>query len=209
MRTSIHAPRRHPPPRPLPVGNIPSFGIGFISVSLLGLLLIGASSAEDCTPSANVSEIAAGVYARQGQHAVVFENKDIANVGFVVGNRCVAVIDTGGSIAEGRALRCAIKHATPRPVCFVINTHVHPDHILGNLAFQSDNVTFVGHAKLPRALALLGSIYLQRAAAQAGQRLGPEHIVAPDRTVQEAIDPPPVFPGSRRVEFRCWVLEVP
>jgi quinoprotein relay system zinc metallohydrolase 2 len=59
---------------------------------------------------------------------------------------------------------------------------------LGNLAFQSDNGVFVGHAKLPRALALLGSIYLQRASAQAGHRLDPEHIVAPDRTVRETID---------------------
>lgn len=155
---------------------------------MLGCLFIRASPAEDCTPSAHLSEIAAGVYARQGKHAVVFEDVDIANVGFVVGDRCVAVIDTGGSVAEGRALHCAIKHTTPLPVCFVINTHAHPDHTLGNLAFQSDNVVFIGHAKLPRALALLGTIYLQRASAQAGQHLGPEHIVAPDRTVQETTD---------------------
>lgn len=155
---------------------------------MLACLPVRASSTETCPASADVIEIASGVYVRPGQHAVVFEDVNIANVGFILGDRCVAVIDTGGSIAEGRALKCAIEDTTTLPVCYVINTHAHPDHILGNLAFQSDHVDFVGHAKLPRALALLGNIYLQRASVQAGRPLGPEHIVAPDRTVEETID---------------------
>jgi quinoprotein relay system zinc metallohydrolase 2 len=115
---------------------------------------------------------------------MVFEAPEIANVGFVVGERCVAVIDTGGSYAEGESLRCAVRRRTALPVCFVINTHVHPDHILGNRAFKSEQASFVGHAKLPRALALRGDVYLERAASASGRSLGPEHIVAPDQTVE-------------------------
>jgi quinoprotein relay system zinc metallohydrolase 2 len=154
---------------------------------VLALLLIAWSkpgtATENCKHSAEVVEIAAGIYVRPGKQAVVFDNEAVANIGFIVGNRCVAVIDTGGSYAEGEALRCAIENVTPQPVCFVINTHVHPDHILGNLAFREAGVFYIGHAKLARAMALRGSVYLQRAAQQAGQPLGPEHIILPDLSV--------------------------
>jgi len=154
---------------------------------VLALLLIAwpepGSSMDNCKHSAKVVEIAAGNYVRPGKHAVVFDSEAVANIGFVVGNRCVAVIDTGGSYSEGQALRCAIRSVTTLPVCFVINTHVHPDHILGNLAFREPGVFYIGHAKLARALALRGTVYLERAAQQAGRPLGPEHIILPDLSV--------------------------
>ena len=138
---------------------------------------------ESCAPSSNVVEIAASVYVRPGHAAVVFEGDELANIGFVIGDRCVAVVDTGGSLAEGRAFDCAIREVTDRPVCYVINTHVHPDHLLGNLAFERPGVEFIGHAKLPRALALRGDVYLERASAYEGRALDESIFVFPDRTV--------------------------
>lgn len=136
---------------------------------------------------AKVVQVASGIYVRPGHAAVVFEGDEIANIGFVVGNRCVAVVDTGGSVAEGRALDCAIRSVTDRPVCYVINTHVHPDHILGNLAFRRAGVEFVGHAKLPRALALRGDTYLARASAYEDTQLPGSNIVFPERTVTAVV----------------------
>ncbi len=176
------------PVKPRPKLQRPNLFAGFLAVLALGFCWSNGSAEEPCASSAQVAEIAPGVFVRPGRHEVVFEAAEIANLGFVIGERCVAVIDTGGSYAEGEALRCAIRRRSDLPVCFVINTHVHPDHILGNLAFESEQTSFVGHAKLPRALALRGDIYLERAAAQAGGRVGPEHIVAPDRTVEESLD---------------------
>ncbi len=138
---------------------------------------------QSCSPSTEVVQVASGVYVRPGHGAVVFESDEIANIGFVVGDRCVAVVDTGGSIAEGHSLDCVIRGVTDRPVCYVINTHVHPDHLLGNLAFQRPGVEFVGHAKLPRALALRGDMYLERASAYENARLQESSIVFPERTV--------------------------
>jgi len=136
-----------------------------------------------CSSPTDVVQVASGVYVRPGHAAVVFEGEQIANIGFVVGDRCVAVIDTGGSVAEGRALDCAIRELTDRPVCYAINTHVHPDHLLGNAAFQRPGVEFVGHAKLPRALALRGDIYLARASAFEGRELDASRLIFPERTV--------------------------
>ncbi|MFG3590902.1 hypothetical protein [Bradyrhizobium sp. RDI18] len=34
----------------------------------------------------------------------------------------------------------------------MINTHMHPDHVMGNAAFKAPNLEFVGHYKLPAAL---------------------------------------------------------
>ena len=61
---------------------------------------------------------AAGVYVHYGQQAEITSDNggDIANAGFVVGTRCVAVIDTGGSYAVGQALRRAIRDTTVVPV---------------------------------------------------------------------------------------------
>lgn len=143
---------------------------------------------DSCAPASKVVEIAPALYVRPGKAAVVFEGDAIANVGFIVGDRCVAVIDTGGSVAEGRALDCAIRNLTDRPVCYVINTHVHPDHLLGNAAFVRPGVEFVGHAKLPRALALRGDLYLERASAYEGRKLDASSIVIPERTVAGAVE---------------------
>src|SRR5271169_2619965 len=60
---------------------------------------------------------APGVYVHYGAQAdmTAANAGDIANLGFVVGTRCVAVIDTGGSYAVGRALHGAIRRVTALP----------------------------------------------------------------------------------------------
>jgi len=141
-----------------------------------------------CAEPTGVVQVASGIYVRHGRAAVVFEGDEIANIGFIVGERCVAVIDSGGSVAEGAALDCAIRQKTDRPVCYVINTHVHPDHLLGNEAFQGPGVEFIGHAKLPRALALRGDLYLERASAYEKRELNDSVIVFPHRTVADFVE---------------------
>ncbi|MDO9383016.1 MAG: quinoprotein relay system zinc metallohydrolase 2 [Hyphomicrobiaceae bacterium] len=119
---------------------------------------------------APVEEIAPGVFIHRGVHALASAGNggDICNAGFVVGTSGVAVIDTGGSLRTGAAIRAAIAAKTPLPVTHVINTHMHPDHVLGNAAFAADKPVFAGHHKLLRALSERSEGYLEAAKEQLG-----------------------------------------
>ena len=124
-----------------------------ITMSMLALLGLTASlnvSRASESTSFSVENIGNGVYVHHGRYLDIDTGYqgDICNISFVVGTKGVAVIDTGGSLKVGSQLRDAIRKVTPLPVLYVINTHVHPDHIYGNAAFLADKPQFVGHEKL-------------------------------------------------------------
>jgi quinoprotein relay system zinc metallohydrolase 2 len=123
--------------------------------------LLRYAPAEAATPL-DVREIAPGVFVHRGRYELQSpENRgDMANASFVVGSDAVAVIDTLGSAVAGRELSDAVRAATDKPIKYVINTHMHPDHVFGNAAFKQDNPAFVGHYKLARGLGSRADRYL-------------------------------------------------
>jgi glyoxylase-like metal-dependent hydrolase (beta-lactamase superfamily II) len=58
------------------------------------------------------------------------------NTGFVIGSDGVAVIDTFQTTEAAQALLDAIRKITPLPIRYVINTHYHLDHVMGNGIFE-------------------------------------------------------------------------
>lgn len=121
-------------------------------------LFVGLIIALTCTPlwADELKLLSAGdqIYVHQGIHEDISEgyHGDICNISFVIGSKGIAVIDTGGSLKLGQQLHDAIRKITPLPILYVINTHVHPDHIFGNAAFIQDKPQFVGHVKLADAM---------------------------------------------------------
>lgn len=133
----------------------------------------------------SVTQVAKGIYVHWGVQEFSDTNNHgaIANIGFIIGQRCVAVIDTGGSPEQGLALKKAIENTTDKPICYVINTHVHPDHIYGNSAFINTGAKFVGHEKLARAMSVRRDYYLQNADKLLGISLTEKDIIPPNQTV--------------------------
>jgi quinoprotein relay system zinc metallohydrolase 2 len=139
-----------------------------------------------------VTEVAPGIFVHRGVHelATAANLGGIANVGFVVGDEAVAVIDSGGCARGGARLRAAIRSVTARPIRYVIASHVHPDHLFGHAAFAAERPIFVGHAKLPAALAARGAYYLDGLQAELGAIAQGTEVVMPTLTVTDraAID---------------------
>jgi quinoprotein relay system zinc metallohydrolase 2 len=135
-----------------------------------------------------IEEIADGVFVHPGHTADLdhADRGDSANVGFVVGEKCVAVVDTGGSLATGRALRQAIRKRVSLPICYVINTHVHFDHVLGNAAFIEDGAQFVGHDNLAEAIGGNREFFAEQFGAELEGR-GADAVVGPGTTVESSL----------------------
>lgn len=183
-----------------------------LAAIIIGLSLAACSGDEaDVSASANaaagtaglnVTEVADGIYVHTGVHAPFDADNvdDIANIGFIVGDDCVAVVDTGGSIAIGEALQASVRATTDIPVCYVINTHIHFDHVLGNLPFKTDDVTFVGHHRLPDALLDNHDFFIE----EFGQFMGDDPaaaIIAPDTLVKDTLV---LDLGGRSIELKAW-----
>jgi quinoprotein relay system zinc metallohydrolase 2 len=158
-----------------------------------------------------VEVVAPGIYVHHGVHeeATVANQGGIANIGFVIGDAAVAVIDSGGSPMEGKALLAAIRQKTQLPVRYVINTHFHPDHVMGNAAFVSPNgaasaaehTEFIGHKNLPIGLLSRRDSYVAGYEAVFGAGSAKDAIVVPSHLVSgaETIDL-----GHRVLEIRAF-----
>ncbi|WP_075220904.1 quinoprotein relay system zinc metallohydrolase 2 [Acuticoccus yangtzensis] len=157
----------------------------------------------------HVEEVAPGVFVHVGQVALAAADNggDIANLGFIVGEEAVAVVDTGSTPAIGKDLRAAIEAVTDRPVRYVINTHMHPDHVLGNAAFRGTgpgggDPFVVAHHKLARALAGRAAHYV----ASTDAALGPGHVTAGDVVLpdEEVEDVRRLDLGNRTIVLKAW-----
>jgi quinoprotein relay system zinc metallohydrolase 2 len=166
--------------------------------------MLGSSGASaDAAESFNLKESAPGVFVHVGRQLALNApgHEDIANIGFIVGSECVAVIDTGGSVAVGRALRAAIVRATSLPICYVINTHVHVDHVLGNFAFLSDRPSFVGSATLAEAMVSSARLFMSEYPEDFSGPPTATQVIGPDRLVEHEMT---LDLGKRRIVLRAW-----
>jgi quinoprotein relay system zinc metallohydrolase 2 len=172
---------------------------------LVGLLLSRTATlthSQEVLKPLSIDQVGSGIYVHSGEITLMSGANEgaIANVGFVVGAKGVAVIDTGGSVREGRRLLSAIRQITDEPVLYVINTHAHPDHVFGNAAFLPPAV-FVGSHNLPRRIMERGPYYLKSFRPAMGSLLDEVRILPPSVTVDDELQ---LDLGDRMLTLRAW-----
>lgn len=139
-------------------------------------------------PALALGELAPGVLVFLGDPVPLEDSADgrIANLGVVIGERSVAVIDSGVSRQQAQQLLVAIRHVTDKPISHVILSHMHPDHALGVSVLAEAGAQIVAHHALSRALGQRGRGYLDAMV----RIYGPEamlatQVVLPDRLIED------------------------
>lgn len=175
----------------------------FAFCAAISLILAALTAqASDDTPF-ELRQVAEGIYLHHGKHLDIDDGYqgDICNLGVIIGTDSIAVIDSGGSKQTGEQLLAAIRRLSPLPIRYVINTHVHPDHVYGNAAFLPEKPHFIGHAKLANTLRLRQTQYEklnQRLLGNAGQA---SSTVLPDTTVADRLT---LDLGGRSLQLQAY-----
>jgi len=174
-------------------------GMATLAAVAAMVLLTAATPAPDA-----VSEIAPGVFAHIGQVSEPDRSNagDTSNWGFVVGERCVAVIDTGGSTMTGNAVLTAIGKRTRLPVCAVVITHGHPDHLLGLPAVAAGHAAArqLAGQRLPAAVSARMQTYQMLAQRQLGLDAAPTILVPDEAVAGETL----LDLGGRQLRLQTW-----
>jgi glyoxylase-like metal-dependent hydrolase (beta-lactamase superfamily II) len=94
----------------------------------------------------DVVKLAEGVYAvvRRDPPGYAVESNSL----FVIGDDGVIVVDSQSNLAATRETLAALRKLTDKPVRYVVNTHWHDDHVVGNQVYAEafPGVAFVAHA---------------------------------------------------------------
>jgi len=108
--------------------------------------LIATLACAQTHPEYKVEKLAEGVYALIRQDPVGW--MVVSNCVFIINDEDVVVVDTGGANSLAKQMIAELRKLTNKPVRYVINTHWHDDHILGNAAYKEayPQAEFVAHA---------------------------------------------------------------
>jgi len=84
-----------------------------------------------------------------GVHAVIYDSEiDVeGNTLIVVNDEDVFVVDANAGVTTAKATIDEIRKITSKPVKYVVNTHWHDDHVMGNQAYADayPGVQFIAH----------------------------------------------------------------
>jgi cyclase len=104
----------------------------------------------------SVTKLAEGVY--EIQHKDAGDGSASGNTTVVIGERQVFVVDSCFLPSAAREDIAQIGQWTDKPVAFVLNTHFHNDHNLGNRAYMDafPSVTIIAHAETKKDMDMFG-----------------------------------------------------
>ena len=157
-----------------------------IIAALISLTSIPVASFADILPAPR--QIAPHSYVWIGPYGPpAEENRGFRmNLGFIVGNDSVAVIDSGYGDEMANVMLAQIRQITDRPVRYVINTNSQPHRILGNAAFRENGATVIASEAAAARMVQEGTAMAGTAENILGLAPGSIHAPGPpDRGLQK------------------------
>jgi quinoprotein relay system zinc metallohydrolase 1 len=150
---------------------------------LLLLLVVPQLFAAEKDYGLQPQKLAEGTYLLLGRtaHFSFSNGGNIVNTAFIVTEAGVVVIDTGPSRLYGEQLRAAIARVTSQPIVQVFITHMHPDHFLGNQAFE--DLPIAALAGTREGIQHLGESFNDNLYRLVGSWMRGTRVVVPDETV--------------------------
>ncbi len=131
-----------------PVNTRCLFGKGFVlALALLADMMFAvlpAVAQQRASDEVTVKQVASEVY-------FLFDFNG-SNAVFLVTEEGVLVIDTRTHPRDGRDLLDRIRKLTDKPIKWVINSHFHGDHHMGNSVFKAAGATFVAQKETARLM---------------------------------------------------------
>jgi len=122
------------------------FGRGFVqALALLAgiMFAVPPAAAQESAP-VEVKQIASDLY--------FYYDFNGSNAVFLVTEEGVLLIDTLTHPRAGRDLLDRIRKVTDKPIKWVINSHFHGDHQMGNAVFKAAGATFVAQMETARIM---------------------------------------------------------
>jgi glyoxylase-like metal-dependent hydrolase (beta-lactamase superfamily II) len=104
-----------------------------------------------------------------------------SNSAFVVTRDGVLLIDTGSSETLGQALKKAVAAVSDKPVRWIVNTHGHADHWLGNAAFAGAEI--IASRTVRRRIEKESADWVERFNSMTKGATGKSRIAKPTRVV--------------------------
>jgi glyoxylase-like metal-dependent hydrolase (beta-lactamase superfamily II) len=186
------------------------------TTAVLAVLLLVASSVSAQTER-KVTKLADGVY--EIEHRDTGLGFASGNTTVIIGERQVFVVDSCFLPSAAREDIAQIRTWTDKPVSFVLNTHFHNDHNLGNRAYMDafPSVTIIAHAETKTEMDMFGPgsasreekgmASLQKMLDTGKTRAGRPLTAEEQAQVKNALDVrAPVMEELRKVRFQSATL---
>jgi len=110
------------------------------------LMAATASYAQEFATSFQTTEVAPGIYMIAGA-----DGFGGGNMSLLVGDDYIALIDDG-LVPLAPTLLSHVAETAGRPINFIINTHVHGDHVGGNAHFAANGTVIFAHDNIRKRL---------------------------------------------------------
>jgi glyoxylase-like metal-dependent hydrolase (beta-lactamase superfamily II) len=153
--------------------------------------LLPAVAAADFSYPMHAERVADNVY------AIITPARDLPNAEnggwnsnsvFVVTPRGILLFDSGSSRAIGAAIKNTIATVSTQPVRWIINSHAHGDHWLGNAAFAESVEQIISSSEVKREIEANGRNWVEMFDSMTSGVTGDSPILAPNRAIDETTE---------------------